>query len=156
MVPDRYLDSMSVPVHERMWRHHLREDRKLGDGSPGPWTVTLVADASGAGVVGFLEGGPEREGVPGYEAELNALYLIAPWQRHGLGGRLVHAFVRELPARGASSMLVWALAANPARAFYRRMGGVEISHEPDLIGATVLEKVAYGWTDLSISFPPTG
>lgn len=141
ILPERYLGSLSFGGREREWRQHLTESASK--------QITLVADAGESGIVGFAEGGPEREGVAGFDGELNALYILKDWQRRGLGRQLVTAFARELDRRGHKAMIIWVLARNPSREFYMALGGVEVAKELEVVGTTVHEKVAYGWRSLA-------
>jgi GNAT superfamily N-acetyltransferase len=67
------------------------------------------------GVVGFLSGGLIREPVPGYVAEIHAIYLLEAVQRAGIGRRLVREWATLALARGLRAAVVRVLAANPAR-----------------------------------------
>jgi GNAT superfamily N-acetyltransferase len=164
ILPDTYLAALSISGREQEWREHLTHAEGRPGEAPGfhGWgrrkrppppggfpPIVLVADAEGAGIVGFAEGGSEREGVAGFDGELNALYLLKEWQRQGVGRRLVQAFAGELIARGLRTMIIWVLAANSARGFYQAIGGEEVARELELVGTSVHEKVAYGWRDLT-------
>lgn len=48
---------------------------------------------------------------------------------------------------GLPSMLVWVLAANPARSFYERLGGKRVRGSRIEIGGELLDEVGYGWAD---------
>ena len=92
--------------------------------------------------------GPERSGNAIYRGELYAIYLLAPYQRQGLGRRLTMAVIQRLLQCGLPSMLVWVLAANPGRAFYATLGGQQVDEKETTIGDAPLLEVAYGWPDL--------
>ena len=99
-------------------------------------------------IVGFISGGVERTGRLGYEGEVYAIYLLQLAQRQGLGTLLVQHFVRELRARGAGSMAVWVLAANPFRQFYEALGGKLVAEQQIERGGQSFTESAYGWQDL--------
>lgn len=145
LVADETLDGLSVAVRTERWRDILAREGR----------VTFVAEAEldgGRGIVGFVEGGPNRILRPPLDAfsgEMNGLYLLASHQRLGLGRRLVRALAAALVELGHSSMLVWVLETNPARAFYERLGGRLVgAHEIEIDGRTYPD-VAYGWDDLA-------
>lgn len=92
---------------------------------------------------------------PPYEAEIYALYILEAHQRRGIGRRLVQAAAREFGRRGLGSMVVWVLAANPARRFYEALGGRLAGSQPIVIGGATLEEVAYGWADVGTLLPPS-
>jgi hypothetical protein len=46
-------------------------------------------------------------------------------------------------------MLVWVLADNPSRQFYRALGGQLVSQQKITIEGLDLLEVAYGWPDIS-------
>ena len=141
LVPDAYLDSLSVPERTERWRG------RLSGADPGAFT--LVAEDDDGRSVGFATGGSERGGDPVYTGELYAIYLLQAAQRAGLGRRLVQAVVEQLLASGHTTMLVWTLAANPSRGFYERLGGRYLRSTMITIGGAEVEDVAYGWTDIT-------
>lgn len=59
----------------------------------------------------------------------------------------------RLAHTGMHSLLVWVLAANPARGFYEALGGQHVHTQAIDIGGLLYEEVAYGWTDLSGLMP---
>jgi GNAT superfamily N-acetyltransferase len=140
IVPADYLTNLSYARREQFWRDILS--------TPAPLGCVYVAAQDTGEVVGFASGGPERSGHAVYRGELYAIYLLAPYQRQGLGRRLTLAVVQRLLQCGLSSMLVWVLAANPGRAFYATLGGQHVDEKEVTIGTVPLLEVAYGWSDL--------
>src|SRR5262249_11045239 len=114
---------------------------------PASGCVYVAAQETGE-IVGFASGAPQRSGNALYRGELSAIYLLAPYQRQGLGRRLTMAVVQRLLQCGLSSMLVWVLAANPGRAFYATLGGQQVYEKQITIWAAPLLEVAYGWPNL--------
>lgn len=140
IVPAEYLAKLSYERSEARWRENL-----FGQGDAG---FALVAEADGL-VVGFAGGGPERDGIPGYDGELYALYVLASYQRRNIGQTLLHTAAQRLAADGFKAMLLWVLQENAqARAFYEAMGGVWVDEKAITIGGAELIDVAYGWPDL--------
>ena len=141
IVPAEYLAGLSYEQRESRWRENLSSQ---GDGS-----FTLVADADGS-VVGFTGGGPERNNIPGYDGELYGLYVLAAYQRLGIGRELMLTVARRLAADGFKAMVIWVLKDNlKARAVYETMGGMPAGEITITIGGAQLAEVAYGWPDLT-------
>jgi GNAT superfamily N-acetyltransferase len=140
IVPADYLANLSYARREQFWRDLFSTPTLLG-------CVYVAAQDTGE-IVGFASGGPERSGNALYRGELYAIYLLASYQRQGLGRGLTMAVVQRLLQCGLLSMLVWVLAANPGRAFYETLGGQQVDEKETTIGAAPLLEVAYGWPDL--------
>jgi GNAT superfamily N-acetyltransferase len=138
-VPDDYLAGLSEVARERSWARILD--------ARGPEHV-WVAETAYQEIVGFASGGPERSGDPDFTGELYAIYLLEEQQRRGVGLMLLRAVSRYLEALGFRSMLVWVLGANPACAFYERLGARPLRRQQVEIGGTTLDEIAYGWTDV--------
>lgn len=137
IVPDAYLASLNAGTNAQRWREWIA----AGNSS------MFVAE-NGACVVGFASGGMLRDAIPGYDAELYAIYLLREHQGRGAGRSLVHALANSLRAEGFVSMVVWVLKKNPAVSFYKHLGGIQIAHRPIEIGGASLEELAFGWPQL--------
>jgi ribosomal protein S18 acetylase RimI-like enzyme len=138
MLPQVYLDRMSVPMHARRWRHRLMTGAE----------VTLAAETP-QGLVGYCSGDWARDGARPGEAEIATLYVLRKAQRAGLGRRLLVGATRALAARGATSLVIWVLRDNErARRFYEKMGGFCSRERDEPIGGGIVPSVAYRWTDL--------
>lgn len=138
IVPDEVLAALSYEEREGRWVGGLSDRSKF----------VYVAEDAGS-VVGFGAGGPERTQDPLYKAEILAIYLLESHQRRGIGRQLAETLVDRFRQEGFSAMLVWVLAANPARKFYEALGGVEIRARKDRVRGVMLDEVAYGWSDLA-------
>lgn len=146
ILPTDFLDGLSYESREQRWRGQLAQARPQG--------LDLVAEDDAAGiaggcVVGFACSGPERDGIPGYDGEIYAIYVLAEHQHRGIGQQLMAASARHLAAQGFRAVMLWTLEGNlRARAFYEALGGQIIRHKPVVIGETSLIEVAYGWPSL--------
>lgn len=140
IVPDAVLDALSYAAHEERWQLRVQPDTD---------SITLVAVADDGALAGFVMGGKERTGDPLYDAELYALYLDPSRLRHGTGTQLTRALARALQAKGFHSLLVWVLAANPARHFYAALGAEFVREATITIGGAELPEYAYGWPTLT-------
>jgi GNAT superfamily N-acetyltransferase len=140
LVPQPYLDAMSVPASLPMWQRVLD--------APVDVASIYVAEKDG-GVVGFAAGNRLAEPKHGFDAELTAIYLTHEVQRHGLGRRLAGAIAAERAAHGATGMIVWVLAGNKAaRAFYEALGAELVVEQPFEWDDMPLVETGYGWRDL--------
>lgn len=139
IVPQDYLDSLSIEERAERWRSSLI--------TPSGMKI-YVADCSGT-ICGFASGGPARADIPGFSGELYAIYLNPEVHFRGIGSRLFWAIAKDLRSSGHSSMYVWVLKDNPSRGFYERMGGKPLTAAELEIGGKTLEEVSYGWEDLS-------
>jgi GNAT superfamily N-acetyltransferase len=138
IVPDAVLDALSYADHAERWVLRVADEE----------CITLVAEKEEGIIAGFVMGGDERTGDPDYTAELYAIYLDPTQLRRGAGTRLVRSLAQALRDRGHRTLLVWVLAANPARHFYAALGGSFVREATITIGGMELPEFAYGWRDL--------
>lgn len=140
IVPNHVLDTMTYERREQAWTKGLsNRERNRFD---------YIAEDEQGQIVGFVTGGPLRDGDASYENELHAIYLLKEAQGQGLGRRLLLTFMERLVQEGSNAMLLWVFADNPARRFYEAMGGHYLSAQPMEIGGVTIEEVSYGWRDL--------
>lgn len=142
IVPDAFLASLNVDGRAQNWKEQLAAQK----------AIFLVAE-DGEGIFGFVCGGKLREELPGYDAELYAIYLLRERQQQGTGLSLTHSLVDALLAEGFKSMAVWVLEANPAVSFYKRLGAIQIAQKSIQIGGAQLQEIALGWPELNLGFP---
>lgn len=140
LMPSAVLDSLSVEQRSDFWRQVMERARRQ---------FLFVATDEEGSIIGFANGGPEREKDTLYTAELYALYFLQECQGHGYGKALMRATVERFVEQGHSTMLLWVLSTNPSRGFYEAMGGRYLKTKPIEIGGETLEEAAYGWADLS-------
>jgi GNAT superfamily N-acetyltransferase len=118
LMPDEFLDSLSVDQRELAWRSRLESGEDAGDPA---W----VAELNGA-PIGYLASGPPRDDdVEASSAEIYAVYVAPDRWRAGAGRRLMETAASEWWRRGATSLRLWVLEGNSgARAFYESLGWV--------------------------------
>lgn len=139
ILPSPYLAGLSYERQTREWLGHLAR----------PGNASFVAESETRGVIGFINGGPERTGRNSrFFSEVYVLYLLPDYQRRGVGRDLMTAFAAEVMKIGLRSMLVWVLSENPSRAFYAALGGEEVAEKSIQMGGAKLMEVAYAWTDV--------
>ena len=145
IVPAEHMAGLSYERSEARWREHAFIE---GTGR----FVYVAEDAMW--IVGSASGGPERDGIPGYDGELYGLYVLEAYQRRGIGRELMRTVSQRLVADGFRAMIIWALKENRrARAFYEAMGGVLVGEKTITIGGSELADVAYGWPDIRTATP---
>lgn len=137
IVADEILGALSEDDRTRRWSELLQRSDQ----------VAWVAEVEGRGIVGCINGGPEREGREDYRGELYSIYVLAEWQAKGIGRRLTAALARWLIDDGFGTMLAWVLEANPATRFYESLGGKIVDKKAVQIGTQTLGEVAFGWDD---------
>jgi ribosomal protein S18 acetylase RimI-like enzyme len=139
VVPDAYLDSLSVTQREKFWRESIAR------GTP----ELLVAEVDSQ-VVGWASFGPSRDpGVPRGTGELEAIYVLPDYWGTGAGRALWLMARSRLIERGFAAATLWVLMDN-ARAirFYRAAGFVpEAATEKQLeVGGKSLGEIRFGMT----------
>jgi GNAT superfamily N-acetyltransferase len=115
VLPDEYLDRLSVDDRESMWLGAFAD--------PDPKSGALVAEADGH-LVGFASFGPSRdEDVPDGTGEVPAIYVEPAALGTGVGRELFAAVTETLRDAGFTRATLWVLEANAsARRFYEKAG----------------------------------
>lgn len=109
---------------------------------------STVQIAENKNILGFSTAGKCRDGDLLYVGQLYAIYLLPEWQRKGIGNILFKKAVEGLTLAGITSMKVWVLRDNPAKQFYRSLGGQYLGEEIIEIGSQKLIEECFGWPDL--------
>jgi ribosomal protein S18 acetylase RimI-like enzyme len=107
----------------------------------------LVAVAGDGTIQGFGSCGRCRGGAE-FAGEVYTLYVAPDWQNQGIGRLLLRGLFERLVAQGCGSAIIWVLRDNPARFFYRRLGGSEVRRRVFAVGGTQIEAAGYAWRDL--------
>jgi GNAT superfamily N-acetyltransferase len=113
IVPDAYLDSLSVDTRERFWQESITR------GTPEVWVAEIDSQ-----LVGWASFGPSRDQDAEQEVgELEAIYVNPKYWATGTGRALWLVSRRRLIERGFSSATLWVLTDNVmAIRFYRAAG----------------------------------
>jgi GNAT superfamily N-acetyltransferase len=85
--------------------------------------------------------------IEGYDAYLEALYLLRDVHGNGRGREIMSVLVGDLRARGMRNLSLHVLATNPSRAFYEKFGAVWVRDEPAGPHSGTYQ-CAYAWPDL--------
>jgi ribosomal protein S18 acetylase RimI-like enzyme len=127
------INAPSVALRRQQWQAAFD--------TPAGWFCYVVEGATGQ-LVGFAKGTLHTGGVPGFEGELNKIYLLRRYHRRGIGRRLVEKVARRFLQQGISSMLLFGDARSPSNGFYERLGAER------LLSDTGEFHGGYGWPDL--------
>jgi ribosomal protein S18 acetylase RimI-like enzyme len=139
ILPPAYLAHFTYAEQEQDWRELF---------SVQPQDIVYVAEDAGE-IVGYALGRAGSSEILPYDSELLALHVRRSHQHRGSGRRLVTAIAEQLQHQGCSSLMLWVLAANPARSFYERLGGKLVGERRINLGKDVMAlEVAYGWPDI--------
>ena len=146
VLPEEFFSGLSYANRENLWRDSL-STAIYGKSH-------CVAESSDGDIVGFSVSGPESEGNSEHAGEIYAIYLLAGYQRLGVGRRLFLASCSSLQDAGIGSMLLWVLEENHrARRFYESLGGKLVARKDVTIGGAEVVEVAYGWNDITKLLP---
>lgn len=141
IIPDVYLVRMNVGQQRMMWRQTLQ--------GSGHRHHVVVVELAGKEVVGFASCGAARRNLlprrAPYDGEVFTLYVAVDHQGQGHGKRLLDACFDTLREQAKTSVVVWVLAANPARFFYEASGGRKVAERIERFAGAELAELAFGW-----------
>jgi len=143
ILPDSYLDAMTVPGSERSFFQDLQNSR----------VICFVAEKKANEIIGFVTGGDESKRSWIYSGEIYTLYVQKDYQRQGVGLKLVSALAHQLKRLGVYTMQVRVLKQNPNRHFYENINGIALCTQRLRFAGTILDAIVYGWisTDLILN-----
>ena len=146
IMPAELLAEQSVETRMSMWTEVFR-NRELFNCSD-----IFVAEDDDR-IIGFGSCGPQRDHIlaeGGFDGEIGGLYVLQSHQKRGVGCLLMAAMSEVLSGLGHTGASLWVLHDNqPARAFYKGLGGKVVGEKRDERFNGALAEVAYGWSDLS-------
>lgn len=138
IVSEDILGNLNIENRIERWRGILGNQSK-------DYRILVAEDEHGQ-ILGFLDGGKNRDDSYDYDAELYAFYLLEHVQKQGVGRKMIGALTEELKSVGFISMIVWVLKDNSARNFYEKMGGIFVDMK--YLEGLEVDEVAYGWKDI--------
>ncbi|WP_143095371.1 GNAT family N-acetyltransferase [Donghicola eburneus] len=147
LLPDHFLDQMTVADRADMWRGVFAafDARAFGQ------CAVLELDGEAVGFAGYCAQRDEALKAQGFGGEITAVYVRRANQGQGAGRLLMRWCAESLVAAGVQGAALWALRENaPARGFYERLGGEICGEAEETRDGAVLTSVAYGWADVSV------
>jgi ribosomal protein S18 acetylase RimI-like enzyme len=132
-----YLAGLSAERRAQGWRNMIGRE---------PGNVRIAVDGDGT-ILGFGSCGRCR-GDPDFAGEVFTLYVAPDRQNQGIGRALLLALFARLVESGHGSAIIWVLRENPARFFYRRLGGQEVRQKLLPFNGTPVPASGFGWRDL--------
>ncbi|WP_053220484.1 GNAT family N-acetyltransferase [Virgibacillus senegalensis] len=140
LINEKDMSNITFENRKALWETILK--------MPASGQVALVVEKEDGDIIGFVSGGKERTKRFGYDGEIYAIYLLADYQRQGLGTKMLAAFTDEMVKEGYQSMLVWVLTKNPSSKFYAKHGARQIEKEDTTIGEGTYQESAFGWENI--------
>jgi GNAT superfamily N-acetyltransferase len=129
----------TVATREQQWQRILAAND--------PVDFTLVVEDESHRLVGFARGTRHDGSVPGYQGELNKIYVLSNHHRKGLGRLLVCQVATRFLKQDVRSMLLFGDAGNRSNGFYEHLGAERlVSPAGEFHGG-------YGWPDLRALIP---
>jgi RimJ/RimL family protein N-acetyltransferase len=116
LMPDEYLDALSVDERTQMWAQGLARE-------PRPRFGRFVAEDAADGIIGFITVGPAEGDAEAAEGEVYAINVHPDAWGQGAGRALLEAGMRCLHDVGFDTAVLWVHPGNArARRFYERAG----------------------------------
>ncbi|NDI36258.1 GNAT family N-acetyltransferase [Chengkuizengella sediminis] len=138
IISDDYLNNRSVEFYKTRWNEFLMYKNQF----------VYVAETKKGEIIGFSNGGRERDNHSKYKGELYAIYILKSYQRKGIGKLLVKPILNDLNKMNINTMLIWVLKENKSRYFYEKLGGRVVGEKPIAISGKVLDEIGYGFEDI--------
>ncbi|MFZ4541597.1 MAG: GNAT family N-acetyltransferase [Rickettsiales bacterium] len=133
IVPDSYLQKLDVKERKLMWEKALEKGQ-----------LVYVAEVDGK-VVGFANGGNNRDNDDTYPGELYAIYLLKAFHQRGLGKKLFEQVVSQLSSDCLLPFVTYVLADNPTLGFYMHSGARIIGEHMEDFGEGKLRELRLAW-----------
>ncbi len=127
-------------------RYELWKKVTVNDGQ-----VTLVAECSENGVVGFVNGTNGRDESLKDHAEVWCIYLLEKYHGKKIGFNLLKGYFGAHVELGFEKGYLWVLADNPTISFYERAGGkFNGKTTEDEIGGQKVTELCYVWDNIKL------
>jgi GNAT superfamily N-acetyltransferase len=151
LVPDQCLHWLTPDESAANWARNFKTEQSLEEGD-----ILLVAESHRKEVVGFAFASQILPSdwddtliVQEFQAELLSLQVDPPWQRQGIGRRLVSQIAAQLKEKGITNLLVKMLSENPNKGFYEHLGAVQLGTRPYNWEGYETEEILYGWRSMN-------
>ncbi len=111
--------------------------------------VTLVAECSKHGIVGFINGTHGRDEELKDHAEVWCIYLLQKYHSKKIGFSLLKSYFDDHVKLGYKKGYLWVLADNPTISFYEKSGGKFNGKTTEAeIGGNKVTELCYVWDDI--------
>jgi GNAT superfamily N-acetyltransferase len=147
-VPDQCLSWLTPEESAVNWAKNFMSDQSL---EPGDSLFVAETQYEVIGLAMLSEITPEYDYEPSitsrYSHELISLQVAPPWQRQGVGRRLLARIADKLGDGPANHLLVRVLVDNPNIAFYEKLGAIRIGKRPYVWEGYETQEIILGWED---------
>lgn len=133
IIPESYLSKLNVAERQAMWTTALERGQSIA-----------VVEVNG-NVVGFANGGKNRDQNPLYPGELYAIYLLKQFHGRGIGKQLFNEATQQLKDQNLFPFVTFVLADNPTLGFYHTMGAKIIGEHIEDFDGTQLKELQLLW-----------
>lgn len=134
IIPASYLDRLDIAERKQIWTTAVERGQSV--------LVAVVDDK----VVGFANGGRNRDKDTPYAGELYAIYLLKDFQKRGIGKQLFDGVVAQLTSENCLPFVTWVLADNPTLGFYQHTGGKIVAEQIEDFDGCKLKEFQLAWT----------
>jgi len=143
LLPDAFLDEFTYDEQTQDW-HDI-----LSDPTYNMQTDPIYVAINFEGIIMGYAMGRVLDDAP-CECELRAMHVLKAFQRQGVGTTLIHARAQHFANMGYTSIMLWTLHNNPARAFFEKIGGQLIQEKTDTWDdGTQVTEIAYAWQNIA-------
>jgi ribosomal protein S18 acetylase RimI-like enzyme len=138
LMADSFLKAVNPVSAERtFWESFL---------SKGYSYFVLVAENSAGEIMGYLDGGRDREDPKKHLGEIYGLYVLENFQGKGTGRELLRRAFEEFRTLKFPTVRAWVLKEGPSRGFYEREDGKLQNETKQLaLGTDSINLVSYRW-----------
>ena len=138
LLPDDFLDQFTYDEQTQDWIELLSELEQ------DPLYVAIDSENQ---VLGYALGRILHN--ENFDCELRAVHVLKAYQRQGIATALASAIAKHYADLGYSSLMLWTMQKNSARAVYEKLGGKLVDEKTDTWDdGTQITEVAYGWENI--------
>ncbi len=138
LLPDAFLKAIQYPIAEKTFQESFQ--------SVGYSYFVLLAEKPEGQIVGYLDGGRDRENKEVSLGEIYGMYLQESYQGQGLGMFLLEEAFQRFRSMGWNQARTWVLREGKARGFYEKAGGKLGGETKKMtLGADSMNLVSYRW-----------
>lgn len=133
IIPASYLDRLDIAEKQQIWTKAIERGQPV-----------YVAIVNGR-VVGFANGGKNRDKDAAYAGEMYAIYVLKNFQKQGIGKTLFDNVMEYLKSQQLLPFTTWVLADNPTLNFYQHKGGKVIGEHLEDFDGVRLKELQLAW-----------